>query len=115
MKKKEKVKNKSNNKLFHKILSFILVVVTVFLLSTIIYLNMLPLNYLISIFVGLTLISLFLVYKLNHRSLVITKLFVTFLSILMIIVETFISICTSISSSTTSPCISFTTSSNNLQ
>ena len=92
MKKKEKVKNKSNNKLFHKILSFILVVVTVFLFSTIIYLNMLPLNYLISIFVGLTLISLFLVYKLNHRSLVITKLFVTFLSILMIIVETFISI-----------------------
>ena len=92
MKKNEKVKNKSNNKLFHKILSFILVVVTVFLFSTIIYLNMLPLNYLISIFVGLTLISLFLVYKLNHRSLVITKLFVTFLSILMIIVETFISI-----------------------
>ena len=92
MKKSEKVKNKSNNKLFRKILSFILVVVTVFLFSTIIYLNMLPLNYLISIFVGLTLISLFLVYKLNHRSLVITKLFVTFLSILMIIVETFISI-----------------------
>lgn len=92
MKKNKKVKNKSNNKLFHKILSFILVVVTVFLFSTIIYLNMLPLNYLISIFVGLTVISLFLVYKLNHRSLVITKLFVTFLSILMIIVEVFISI-----------------------
>ena len=75
MKKNEKVKNKGNNKLFYKILSFILVVVTVFLFSTIMYLNMLPLNYLISIFVGLTLSGLFLVYKLNHRSLVITKLF----------------------------------------
>lgn len=82
----------SNNKLFYKILSFILILTTVFLCSTLIYLNMLPIRYLISIFVGLIVLGLFLIYKLNHRSLVITKLFTSFLSILMIIVEVFISI-----------------------
>ena len=98
--KQEKITRKNNNssnkyfksKLFYKILSFILVLTTVFLCSTLIYLNMLPIIYLISIFVGIIGLGLFLIYKLNHRSLVITKLFTSFLSILMIIVEVFISI-----------------------
>ena len=97
--KQEKITKKNNNsskysksKLFYKILSFILVLTTVFLCSTLIYLNMLPIIYLISIFVGIIGLGLFLIYKLNHRSLVITKLFTSFLSILMIIVEVFISI-----------------------
>ena len=98
--KKEKITPKNNNsnnkhsknKLFYKILSFILVLTTVFLYSTLIYLNMLPITYLISIFVGLIGLGGFLIYKLNHRSLVITKLFTSFLSILMIIVEVFISV-----------------------
>lgn len=90
--KKNNSNKHSNNKLFYKILSFILILTTVFLCSTLIYLNMLPIRYLISIFVGLIVLGLFLIYKLNHRSLVITKLFTSFLSILMIIVEVFISI-----------------------
>lgn len=98
--KQEKITKKNNNssnkyfksKLFYKILSFILVLTTVFLCSTLIYLNMLPIIYLISIFVGIIGLGVFLIYKLNHRSLVITKLFTSFLSILMIIVEVFISI-----------------------
>lgn len=91
--KKNNSSNKNKvNKLFYKILSFILVIATVFLISSIIYLNMLPINYLAGIIVGFGLICLFLVYKLNHRGLVITKMFMVFLSILMIVVEVFISI-----------------------
>lgn len=89
---KKNNKKKRNKILFYKILSFTLVISTVFLASTIIYLDMLPISYLIIIGIIICLLSGFLIYKLNHKALVITKLFTSFLSIILIILEIFISI-----------------------
>ncbi len=88
----KKKSKKSNKYLIYKLLSFILVISTVFLGSTIIYLDMLPIKYLVILSVLLISFILFLIYKLNHKALVITKLFISFITILLIILEIFISI-----------------------
>lgn len=90
--KKNNKKKKNNKILFYKILSFILVISTVFLSSTIVYLDMLPTKYLVLLGILLFALVILLIYKLNHKALVITKLLVSFISILLIIIEFFISI-----------------------
>lgn len=89
---KKKSKKKSNKVMFYKLLSFILVICTVFLGSTVVYFDIVPVKYLFVIFGVLGCLVLFLIYKLNHRALVITKLFSCFVSVVLILLEIFISI-----------------------
>lgn len=74
-------------KKFYKVLSYLLFLISLFLIVTIIYLNLLPLKYLVILVSLFSIIILFLIYKLNHKSIVIVKFFVSLLSIILVILE----------------------------
>jgi len=70
---KKKEKKRKNNKKFYKILSFILLLVTVFAFSVLTYFDALPMKYLIIGGALLALIILFIMYKLNVKTNLFTK------------------------------------------
>ena len=81
-----KVTNKSNNN-FYKIFSYILLILTVFTISTVIYFDVLPIKYLIPICLLISLLILFLMYKLNHKTKLIAKIICILISIIIIFIE----------------------------
>lgn len=85
MAKKAKIKKKPNS--FYKILSFILVIISVLSASVILYFEILPMKYLLPLFVVLSLIVFGVSYKLNTRSYVFTKLLMSLFSVIIIIIE----------------------------
>ena len=78
---------KKTNKQFYKILSFILIICTVFAASVLIYFEVIPINYLIIGGIVLSLIILFLIYKLNVKTNLFTKLVCTLFSIIIIFIS----------------------------
>ncbi len=88
MKKKENNIKKKNSNLFYKILSFILVIISVLAASVILYFKVLPLKYLILIFIVLGIIIIGISYKLNTKSCLFTKLIMSLFSVVLIFVET---------------------------
>ncbi|MDD2208371.1 MAG: LCP family protein [Bacilli bacterium] len=88
MAKKEKVKkNKKKSNSFYKILSFILIVISVLAASVILYFEVLPTKYLIVLFVILALIVLGISYKLNSRTSLFTKLLMSLLTFIILLIE----------------------------
>lgn len=83
----KKEKNKTKTNLFYKILSFILILISVLATSVILYFEALPIKYLIIIFIVLTLIVLGISYKLNTKTNLFIKLLMSLLSIILILVE----------------------------
>ncbi len=82
-----KKKNKKNATTFYKILSFILIIVSVLLASVILYFEILPMKYLIPLLVISTIIIFGISYKLNTKTCLFTKLLFSLLSIILIVVE----------------------------
>ena len=80
-------KSKKNSMLFYKILSFILIVISVFTISIILYFEVLPINYLIPIIIVLSIIIFTISYKLNKRTTLFTKLVMSLFSFILIIIE----------------------------
>lgn len=88
MAKKEKVKkNKKKFNAFYKILSFILITISVLAASVILYFEVLPTKYLIVLFLILALIVLGISYKLNSRTSLFTKLFMSLLTFIILLIE----------------------------
>ncbi|MDD2505489.1 MAG: hypothetical protein PHF21_04405, partial [Bacilli bacterium] len=85
MKKTKKQIKKPN--MFNKILSFILIVISVFTASVILYFEMLPLKYLIGLFIISSLIIFGISYKLNTKTNKFTKIVMSLLSFIIIIIE----------------------------
>ena len=87
MKKQEKNVKKKTSNLFYKILSFILVIISVSSASVILYFEVLPQKYLIILFIILILIILGICYKLNTKTLLFTKIIMTIFSLIIICIE----------------------------
>ena len=83
---------KKNNKKFYKILSFILLFCSVFMVSVLIYFDVLPLKYLIVGGIVFGLIIVLLMYKLNVKTNLFTKLLCSLFSIIFIGLEILVSI-----------------------
>lgn len=84
------MKNKKNNKnsiIFYKILSFILIIISVFTFSIILYFEVLPLKYLIPIIVIFSILIFIISYKLNKRTILFTKLIMSLFSFILIVIE----------------------------
>lgn len=89
MKKNLKKNNpKKKNGYFYKILSFSLIMMSVLATSVILYFEVLPLKYLIPLFVIVGLIVIGISYKLNTKTCLFTKLMMSLLSFVFIIIET---------------------------
>ncbi|MDD4187654.1 MAG: LCP family protein [Bacilli bacterium] len=88
MAKKEKIKKqKKKTILFYKILSFILVMISVLLANIILYFEVLPLKYLIVLFIILVLIVFGISYKLNTKTCLFTKIAMSFLAFIILFIE----------------------------
>lgn len=80
---------KEKKKVKYRYLSILLLFISIIFLIIINVLNILPIKYLFFEFL-LFLFELFLVYKLNHKTFVITKMIATFISIILIIIQVII-------------------------
>ena len=80
-------KNKKHNSKFCKLISFLLVVCTVIVGSIIVYFDILPNKYLIPGGIILGILILIIVYKLNAKTNLSTKIICTLLSIIFIFIE----------------------------
>ncbi len=78
---------KKKIQLFYKILSFILVILTVLLAGVLIYNNVLLVKYLIILLTVLFALVLLVIYKLNSRNRLFTKLVCSTLGIITIVLE----------------------------
>ena len=83
------MKNKKSKNFFYKMLSFILIVISVFFFSTILYFEVLPLKYLIVLILIFGYIVFIISYNLNKKTNLLTKLSMSFISIVMIVIESF--------------------------
>lgn len=88
-KSKDEIKQhkKKKSKRFYKILSFLLVVLSVAAGGILIYFNIIPLKYLVPGLVLLTLIVFFIAFKLNKRTCLFTKLVCSLFSIIIMACE----------------------------
>ncbi|MDD4706038.1 MAG: LCP family protein [Bacilli bacterium] len=80
-------KSKKNSVLFYKILSFILIVISVFAFSILLYFEVLPMNYLIPIIIIFGILIFIISYKLNKKTTLFTKLIMSLFSIILIFIE----------------------------
>ena len=78
-------KKKPNN--FYKCLSYILILFTVFSFSVLLYFDVLPSKYLILSGITIGIIVIFIMYKLNAKSNLLSKLICVLLSIIFIFIE----------------------------
>ena len=84
MKKRKRRKNKT---LFYKLLSFILVVLTVFVFGLVIYFNIIPIKYLIPILIVFSFLMLLIAILLNGKAKRFVKVFVSFIAIIILFIE----------------------------
>lgn len=80
-------KSNKNSLMFYKILSFLLIVISVFSFSIILYFEVLPLNYLVPFIIIFGIIIFTICYKLNKRTTLFTKLVMALFSIILIAIE----------------------------
>lgn len=85
--KKRKTKKRKNKTLFYKIISFILVVLTVFVFGLIIYFNIIPIKYLIPIVVVFSLVVYLITTLLNKKTKSFIKGFVAFIAVIILFIE----------------------------
>ena len=83
----KKVTSKKKNHRFYKFLSFVLFFLTVFSISVLIHFNVLPNKYLIVGSVIIGLIIFLLIYKLNTKNNLFTKLMCSLFSIVIVLIE----------------------------
>lgn len=83
----KKASNKKKNNKFYKILSFILLIFTIFSFSILLYFDVLPIKYLIIGGILLSVIILFIIYKLNIKTCLFTKLLCVLLTVVFIFIE----------------------------
>ena len=81
-----KKQKKTTNK-FYKILSFILVFITVLAVNVIIYFNVLPNKYLIPAVIVVGLLTLVIALFLNKKTKIFAKLICTIASVLILVIE----------------------------
>ena len=87
---KKVVKKKKSN--FFKIISIILLIITIFSFCVVLHFDVLPRTYLFIVLLVTMIIILFIIHKLNNARKNITKIIYLFISLLIIIIEIFINI-----------------------
>ena len=84
---KSKQNKKRKTTKFYKVLSFILLLFTVFAASCLVYFEVLPVKYLIILGVIFSIIIFYIIYKLNVRTNLFTKLVCSLFSFIFIFIE----------------------------